>query len=215
MPDTAYLIALLQARADDDADSVAELVDILRGDPEEAEALLEEARGGGVYGKSSKWDESKHPRADDGKFGSGRGGGAARSGDYGRHVVVGDETGKPVEDTAFRFNRSGRKAAGDVFWSREKDYAEAFGEEVSGGDGQIEEGTVKLNNPIHIVAKPNQFSDPSFENPIIRKAKEDGYDGVIFDCPENGDRFYVIFGGSTEAAGGRDAGGSRPVHQGD
>ena len=78
MPDTAYLIALLQARADDDADSVAELVDILRGDPEEAEALLEEARGGGVYGKSSKWDESKHPRADDGKFGSGRGGGAGR-----------------------------------------------------------------------------------------------------------------------------------------
>ena len=44
MPDTAYLIALLQAKADDDADSVAELRDILRGDSEEAEALLEQAR---------------------------------------------------------------------------------------------------------------------------------------------------------------------------
>ncbi len=42
MPDTAYLIAILQAVADDDADAVAELRDILRGDPEEAEALLEQ-----------------------------------------------------------------------------------------------------------------------------------------------------------------------------
>jgi len=78
MPDASFLIALLQAKADDDTDTVAEIVDILRGDPEEAEALLEEARGQvvpEVVGKSSKWDEAKHPRADDGKFGGGGGGG--------------------------------------------------------------------------------------------------------------------------------------------
>lgn len=46
MPDAAFLIALLQAKADDDDDTVSELADILRGDPEHAEALLEEARQG-------------------------------------------------------------------------------------------------------------------------------------------------------------------------
>ncbi len=44
MPDTAFLIALLQAKAEGDDDTVDELTDILRGDPEHAEALLEEAR---------------------------------------------------------------------------------------------------------------------------------------------------------------------------
>lgn len=44
MPDVSFLVGLLQAKADDDADTVAELTDILRGDPEEAEALLEQAR---------------------------------------------------------------------------------------------------------------------------------------------------------------------------
>jgi hypothetical protein len=45
MPDAAYLVALLTAKAEGDDDTVAELTDILRGDPEHAEALLEEARG--------------------------------------------------------------------------------------------------------------------------------------------------------------------------
>ena len=44
MPDVSFLVALLQAKADGDDDTVAELRDILRGDPEEADALLEEAR---------------------------------------------------------------------------------------------------------------------------------------------------------------------------
>ena len=46
MPDVSFLVALLQAKADGDDDTVAELTEILQGDPEEAEALLEDARGG-------------------------------------------------------------------------------------------------------------------------------------------------------------------------
>jgi len=115
--------------------------------------------------------------------------------DYGSHVKIGELTGKPIAEDAHRFNRTGLKAAGDVFWSREKDYAEAFGETV-GGSGSIIAGKVKLKNPLHVEATQRQFSDPSFENPIIKKAKEHGHDGVIFDQKENGDRFYVAFGGS-------------------
>lgn len=85
MPDTAFLIALLQAKSDGDDDTVSELTDILRGDPEHAEALLEEARGG-MYGKSSEWDEKKHPRADDGKFGIGGGGGGESGGGEGKKI---------------------------------------------------------------------------------------------------------------------------------
>ena len=44
MPDVSFLVALLQAKADGDDDTVQEMTDILQGDPEEAKALLEEAR---------------------------------------------------------------------------------------------------------------------------------------------------------------------------
>lgn len=44
---TPYLIALLRARAEGDTDTLAELRDVL-ADDEHADALLEEADGGGV-----------------------------------------------------------------------------------------------------------------------------------------------------------------------
>lgn len=47
MPAPAYLLALLMAKADDDADTLAELRDVL-ADPEHADALLGQAEGGDV-----------------------------------------------------------------------------------------------------------------------------------------------------------------------
>lgn len=90
-PDTAapeLLAALLMARADGDDDTAAELADLL-GDPEHADALLEQVRAGdgdgeseppAVVGKSAQWDESKHPR-DHGKFASKEGDEGGRGSD--------------------------------------------------------------------------------------------------------------------------------------
>ncbi len=129
----------------------------------------------------------------------GDGGGGGNGAGYGSHVKIGDRSGKPFSGTAYRFNREGLRPAADVFWARERDYAEAFAEEV-GGKGEIVEGQVSLTNPLHVEATPRQFTDPSFENPIIKKAKEEGRDGIIFEQKDNGDELYVVFGVSSKAA---------------
>lgn len=91
----------------------------------------------------------------------------------------GNLTGKTTDTEGFRFNRVGLKAAVDMFYSKDKDYAESFGEEV-GGKGEIIHTKSTLTNPLHVLASRQQFSDPAFENPIIKIAKEKGYDGIIF-----------------------------------
>lgn len=54
-----------------------------------------------------------------------------------------------------------------------------------------------MKRPYRATLLPGQFSDPNYEAPIIRKAKAEGYDGVIIqndtDSEYAADTFYVVF----------------------
>ena len=149
------------------------------------------------------FEESKHPRADDGKFGEG----GAKSkesapgndsagktgetkwinGSSESHIDKG-ETGKPQSSPAFRYG----KTAGELeFHSVNKDYSEAYAEEKGGDKSHVEATNVALKNPLVVNASDRGFADPSYEVPFIKHAKEQGHDGVVFKNGE--DKFFVKF----------------------
>ena len=83
-----------------------------------------------------------------------------------------------------------------AYWiSREIDYAQAMAEE-RGGD-RVLSAYISMKNPMRISLPMGRFTDPAAEGPYIRRAKAEGYDGVIFDTdtdnPMMADTFYVVF----------------------
>ena len=85
---------------------------------------------------------------------------------------------------------------GAYFFSESRDYAESMAEE-RGGD-RVVEAYISMEKPYTVTLSPRKFSDNFEEAPYIRYAKENGYDGVIFENDVNKDdlaydRFYVVF----------------------
>ena len=84
---------------------------------------------------------------------------------------------------------------GAYWFSESRDYAEAMSEERKGS--RIVEAYIDMKRPYRATLLPGQFSDPNYEAPIIRKAKAEGYDGVIIqndtDSEYAADTFYVVF----------------------
>ena len=83
-----------------------------------------------------------------------------------------------------------------VYWFSEyEDYAEAMMTERGGGE--IKAVYLNMRNPYRAKLSPGQFSDPGYEAPILRKAKENGHDGVIIENdtanPLEEEIFYVVF----------------------
>jgi hypothetical protein len=131
------------------------------------------------------FDESKHERADDGKW---------TSGSSSAHIDK-SETGKANSSPAFRFG----KGSGDLeFHSLNKDYSEAYAEEKGADKSHVQATKVDLKNPLVVNASDRGFADPSYEVPFIKHAKKNGHDGVIFKNGE--DKFFVKFNNPVTAA---------------
>lgn len=84
---------------------------------------------------------------------------------------------------------------GAYWFSESEDYAESMMEERGGGE--VKQAYLNMRNPYRATLDPGRFSDPSYETPILRKAKAEGYDGVIIENsskdPLVADTFYVVF----------------------
>lgn len=88
------------------------------------------------------------------------------------------------------------KSKNGTYWfSESEDYAESMAEEKGGN--RIIPAFLNIRNPYRAKLAPGQFSDPTFEGPIIRAAKAANCDGVIIeadtDNPLVQDTFYVVF----------------------
>lgn len=81
------------------------------------------------------------------------------------------------------------------FFSKSEDYAEAMMEERSGQ--RIVKAYLKMENPYREKLAEGQFSDPSFEKPILDYAEQNGYDSAIIEVDTDNelvaDTFYVVF----------------------
>lgn len=84
-----------------------------------------------------------------------------------------------------------------IYWfSESEDYAESMMEERGGG--RVINAYLKMKNPLYAKLPPGQFSDPTFEAPLIRQAKAEGRDGVIIETDTDPndlsyEKFYVVF----------------------
>ena len=111
--------------------------------------------------------------------------------------AVTDEDGRPMAvyhgtDRSFwRFDPE----LGAYWFSRAEDYAQAMAEE-RGGD-RVLSAYLDMKNPMRVSLPAGTFTDPAAEGPYIRRAKAEGYDGVIFqadtDSPLEADTFYAVF----------------------
>jgi len=70
-----------------------------------------------------------------------------------------------------------------------KEFIEDFPERA--GDKNIRKEKITLNNPYEIVLPKYEFSNEATETKIIKKAKKEGYDGVIFKSDFSNDIFYA------------------------
>ena len=88
-----------------------------------------------------------------------------------------------------------RSENGRYFFSKSEDYAEAMMEERSGQ--RIVEAYLKMENPYREKLDEGEFSDPSFEKPILDYAEQNGYDSAIIEVDTDNelvaDTFYVVF----------------------
>lgn len=80
-----------------------------------------------------------------------------------------------------------------VYWfSESQDYAEAMMEERGGG--HVTGAYLALKNPLYAKLPPDQFSNPTYEAPLIRKAKAEGYDGLVIETDTDiGDVSHEVF----------------------
>ena len=85
---------------------------------------------------------------------------------------------------------------GTYWFSESEDYAEAMAED-RGGDGKVMSVYLDMKNPYYAKLEPGKFTDPTYEAPIIRAAKEGGHDGIIIENDTDSDieseTFYVVF----------------------
>lgn len=88
-----------------------------------------------------------------------------------------------------------RSEKGRYFFSKSEDYAEAMMEERSGQ--RIVKAYLKMENPYREKLAEGEFSDPSFEKPILDYAEQNGYDSAIIEVDTDNelvaDTFYVVF----------------------
>ena len=89
-----------------------------------------------------------------------------------------------------------RQENGAYFFSESEDYAESMAEEKGGS--RVIEAYLDMKKPYEVRLSREEFTDPSAERKPIRYAKENGYDGVIFENDTARDdlaydRFYVVF----------------------
>lgn len=110
-------------------------------------------------------------------------------------VVNADGTPKIVyhgTDGDFNVFQSERSA---YWFSESEDYAESMMEERGGNE--IKAVYLNIRRPYRAKLKPGQFSDPNYEAPILRKAREGGFDGVIIENDTanelEAETFYVVF----------------------
>lgn len=122
---------------------------------------------------------------------------------FGDSKVV-DESGAPLrvfhvttsEFDAFRTEGNSTNA-GDrldaAFFTDSADYADAYAVEKRGRSPATVPAFVSMKNPLVVDAPANGFADPRFEQPIIARARAEGYDGVVFRDAETGANFYAVF----------------------
>ena len=88
-----------------------------------------------------------------------------------------------------------QSADGAYWFSESEDYAESMMEERGGN--RIIQAYLSMQNPYYATLEPGKFSDPNYEKPLIRKAKAEGYDGLIITNDTKNelerDTFYVVF----------------------
>lgn len=85
---------------------------------------------------------------------------------------------------------------GTYWFSESEDYAEAMMEERGGG--KVMPVYLQMKNPMVAKLEPTQFTNPVYEAPLIRQAKENGYDGLIIENNTDTsdlayDKFFVVF----------------------
>lgn len=85
---------------------------------------------------------------------------------------------------------------GTYWFSESEDYAEAMMKE-RGGD-KVMSAYLQMKNPMVAKLEPTQFTNPVYEAPLIRQAKENGYDGLIIENNTDTsdlayDKFFVVF----------------------
>lgn len=110
-------------------------------------------------------------------------------------VVNADGTPKVVYHGTNKSFNVFQSQSGEYWFSEYEDYAESMMEERGGGE--IKSVYLNLRNPFRAKLSPGQFTDPTYEAPIIRQAKAAGHDGVIIENdtvdPLAEDTFYVVF----------------------
>lgn len=111
---------------------------------------------------------------------------------FGGSKVV-DESGKPL--TVYHGTEQGVPVfdmkGGTAWFSRDRNYAEER------GGKRIAEVYLRIRNPLYAKLPPGKEADPSFERPLIERAKREGRDGLILQMDtENGqeaETFYAVF----------------------
>lgn len=96
------------------------------------------------------------------------------------------DTGKPFSGQAYRYGNEGKV----TFYSKERDYAEAYAEERGGKPSDVGEHSISIKNPLVVDLPDKMFSNPGSEAPYINKVVSSKYDGIIFR--NDIDAFYVV-----------------------
>lgn len=115
---------------------------------------------------------------------------------FGKSVVVNqDGTPKAVYHGTNK-NFSVFESQSGAYWASEsEDYAEEMAHERGGG--HVMKIYMQISKPYYAKLRPDQFSNPNYEKPLIRKAKEGGYDGLIIENDTENEyakeTFYVVF----------------------
>lgn len=126
---------------------------------------------------------------------------AVRAGDMDAAQEMVDEAAKKTGYTVQAYHGTNanfnvfRSEKGRYFFSKSEDYAEAMMEERSGQ--RIVKAYLKMENPYREKLAEGEFSDPSFEKPILDYAEQNGYDSAIIEVDTDNelvaDTFYVVF----------------------
>ena len=141
-----------------------------------------------------KYNDKHDPKT--GQFASKNGGGAAGGNPFPKSKVQAAVYHGTTEDFDDFDTSKSREGNGTIFFSANEDYCEEM-ISVRGDTGRILTAYINMENPLEVKLKPTEFSDPVVERKYIREAKQNGNDGVIFECDTDdellADTFYSVF----------------------
>lgn len=141
-----------------------------------------------------KYNDKHDPKT--GQFASKNGGGAAGGNPFPNSKVQAAVYHGTTEDFDDFDTSKSREGNGTIFFSANEDYCEEM-ISVRGDTGRILTAYINMENPLEVKLKPTEFSDPVVERKYIREAKQNGNDGVIFECDTDdallADTFYSVF----------------------